>query len=70
MEERKRRIAAEEASRLALDEAFREEEKTRRAAALQKAKWQLYIETDPVKALHSKINEMQTIEVVLTNKGA
>jgi hypothetical protein len=47
-----------------LDKSFAQEEVERRAAAVEKAKKMLYVESDMVKAFHSRVNQLQAIEVL------
>ncbi|KAI8909515.1 hypothetical protein EDD86DRAFT_190728 [Gorgonomyces haynaldii] len=60
--EKERRIQLEEEARVKLDEEFAEEENRRRQIAIERAKKVLYLDTDLVKAFHSKVNQLQAIE--------
>jgi hypothetical protein len=58
-------LAEEEAKRVIIDEEFAAEEVRQRAVAVEKAKRMVYLENDMIKSFHSRVNQLQAIEVTM-----
>jgi hypothetical protein len=70
LKDRKERLEKEEHARVLLDMEFKREEELKRQDAVNRAKQLQYMETDMVKDLHTKLNMMNTLEVVYSYLGA